>query len=237
MRRFAYWWRVVRAGSLVVWSIVGVILAFVGGSLLLTTDWALKHRLWGVILVAVAILAAVLEGSYREIRRLEQDLRKQPLKPRYDRSPLSGTDDRWIEHRVGILNPAGNAPATGVRLEWTEMSPRPQKDPRSLDPLIQLQIPCAVQRLTGGGDPAIGISLLPGQEELWVILTTLGRPTIMAASYGSRGEHGDAWNPWRLEPSKEWRLSYRIVADNLPSTLFDIVMTAANGKVECELER
>jgi hypothetical protein len=236
MSRFAYWWRVVRAGSLVVWSIVGVILAFVGGSLLLTTDWALKHRLWGVILVAVAILGAVLEGSYREIRRLEQDLREQPLEPRYDRSPRYQVNPSGYrtEHRVGILNPAGNPPATGVRLEWTDMSPRPQMErfPRRLPPP---QIPCAVQRLTGG-DPAIGISLLPGQEELWVILTTLSRPTVMAASYG-REIMGDGWNPWQLEPGKQWRLSYRIVTDNLPSTLFGIVMTSANGKVECELER
>jgi hypothetical protein len=33
-----------------------------------------------------------------------------------------------------------------------------------------------------------------------------------------------------------WRLTYRIVTDNLPDAAFSIVMTAVDGHIRCDLE-
>ncbi len=161
-----------------------------------------------------------------------------PLHARYEqrepyRLPAGGT---FLEHRVGIRNPAGNPVATGVRLEWTGLSPRPAM----VGPQFAPAVPCKVPRLSDG-DPATGISLPAGQEELWVAVCTSTAPdgTMNAGEFGpGHGSSRGNWHgtPWILESGGQWRLTYRIVADSLPAATFSIVMTAAGGEVRCDLE-
>jgi hypothetical protein len=73
MRRIKYWWHVMRAGRPGVWAAVGAILAVVGGDLLLTGEWGLKHRPWGLVLLPVTVLAVVAEGAYRESERVKRE--------------------------------------------------------------------------------------------------------------------------------------------------------------------
>jgi hypothetical protein len=143
------------------------------------------------------------------------------------------------EHRIGLRNPPGNPPATGVRLEWTEMTPRPGLQNAQWEKW-QPAIPSAVPRVTGG-DPAIGVSLPPGREEVWVAVTTgtASDGTMSGVEFGpAQGSSRGNWHGllWELESGGQWRLTYRIVTDNLPACTFSLVITAEDGKIECRLE-
>jgi hypothetical protein len=168
-------------------------------------------------------------------RSVATGLGLEPLEPRYlQREPYRQPNDFAVEHRVGIRNPAGNPEMTGVRLEWTEMFPRPanQWGYSSVIP------PEPVPRLLGG-NPASAISLPPGREELWEIATTVtGADGTMSAGVFSRGSMGGQWRgmQWQFPPGDRWRFTFQITADKLPVSTFSIVMTAVNGQIMCELQ-
>ncbi len=157
-----------------------------------------------------------------------------PLQPRYEqrepyvREPVAAF---MSVHRIGIYNPNKNKTATSVRLRWIEMSPRPRTN-LGYPPTIPSAVP-----MLQGGDANIGISLPPGQEELWVIASTgTGGDGTMSAGVFSP-EYRPWWGtPWQFKPDDRWRLMYRIVADNLPDVTFSIVMTAVEGHIRCDLE-
>jgi hypothetical protein len=69
-RRAQHAGRLLRAGLPSLWVIVGILVALVGGSVLLTLLWGFKHLTWGATAALVIVVLAVLEGSYRESRKL-----------------------------------------------------------------------------------------------------------------------------------------------------------------------
>jgi len=161
-----------------------------------------------------------------------------PLEPWYlQEEPYRQPDEREIEieHRVGIRNPPGNPFVVGVRLEWKGMSPANPPIEGSFPPI---DLPQPVPRLKGG-DPRIGIDLPPGHEEYWVIATAAtGSDGLIHVGAFSRDSMGGFYRGllWRFDPGRQWRLSYRILADNQAPVEFSIVMTAVSGKIRCKLE-
>jgi hypothetical protein len=167
-----------------------------------------------------------------EVRPGRVDTDQQALEPRYlQREPYRLPNASMIHHRIGIRNPQGNPEAVSVRLQWIEMSPRPRTD-LGYPPVIPQAVP-----MQAGGDPAIGITLPPGQEELWVIATT-ATDEHSGMTVGVFGPNRFGWHgtPWLFEPHDRWRFTYRIVADNVPGKKFSVVMHAADGQIRCDLE-
>jgi hypothetical protein len=73
VQRIRHWWRLLRAGYRAVPAIISYVVLIVGGSLGLAFAWGRKHLLWGLVLILGAVIVVILEGSFREARRLEQD--------------------------------------------------------------------------------------------------------------------------------------------------------------------
>lgn len=167
-----------------------------------------------------------------EVRPGRVDTDQRSLEPRYlQREPYRLPNANMIHHRIGIRNPPGNPEAVSVRLQWIDMSPRPHTD-LGYPPVIPQAVP-----MQAGGDPTIGITLPPGQEELWVIATTATdeHGVMTVGVFGPRrfGWHG---TPWQFEPRDRWRFTYRIVADSVTGRTISVVMHAVDGQVRCELE-
>jgi hypothetical protein len=156
------------------------------------------------------------------------------LQPRYEqREPYlhRPVGEHMTQHRIGIHNPKENQMVTGVRLQWIEMSPRPRVD-LGYPPSIPSAVP-----MLNGGDATIGISLPPGRQELWMIISTgTGSDGIMSAGVFAPGYRPWYGTPWQFEQDDRWRFTYRIVADNLPNATFSVVMTAVDGHIRCDLE-
>jgi len=247
------------------WIAVAVLLLGVAG-ITVTLVLHLPGPLTVIILMGL-LLVVVLEGAYQiwdetdqgrlsaeaardaaqqklEARRLAhgQELAKRkqtategalsPLEPHYEQiAPYRLPNANMIHHRIGIRNPSGNPEAVGVRVQWIEMSPRPRTD-LGFPPVIPLAVP-----MRAGGDPNIGISLPPGQEELWVIATTAtdenGAMTVGVFGPDRIGWHG---TPWYFELHDRWRFTYRIMADVVPGRAFSVVMNAVDGGIRCDLE-
>jgi hypothetical protein len=237
------------------WVTLIILVLGVAAGIAVPLVFDLSPWLTAVVLMGLFIVV-MLEGSYRVWRETDQQRlaaltarsaelalpatarpAPAPLQPRYrQREPYRQPDGGGIvvEHRVGIRNPAGNPPVANLRLEWTEMSPRPpnQYGYPSVTP------PQPVPRLAGG-DPALGISLPAGREELWVIASTLtASDGTMSVGAFSEDSVGGRWRglQWRLNPGDRWRFTYRIVASQQPDIPFSIVMTAVGGQVRCDLE-
>jgi hypothetical protein len=248
--------RSIQAGLSPLWVVIAAAVAVVGGSVLITVAWGARHLVWGMVILLVIIAAVITEGSYRLSRQAEAthqgaleaqhkahqqelahnpastDTSGGPLAPRYlQREPYRLPNQNMFHHRIGIRNPAGNPTATGVRLQWTGMSPQPRND-LGYPPVIPQAVPMMV-----GGDPAIGLLLPAGQEELWLIATTAtdAQGVLTVGTFGPQraGWHG---TPWYFEPRDRWRFTYRIVSDNLPPVTFSVVMTAVGGNIRCDLE-
>jgi hypothetical protein len=142
-----------KAGLPPLWAAIAAALALVGGSVAITIAWGARHLYWGLILLLLIIVAVITEGSYQESKRAEvaheAALEAQSkahetelvgrslgtetpggyLRPCYlQREPYKLPNENMRHHRIGIWNPAVNPMATGVRLQWTGMSPRPQVD-------------------------------------------------------------------------------------------------------------
>lgn len=91
--------------------------------------------------------------------------------------------------------------------------------------------------MQAGGDPAIGVPVPPGQEELWIIATTAtGEDGLMTVGVFGPNRYGWRGTPWQFELHDRWRFTYRIVADNVPGKTFSVVMTPADGGIRCDLE-
>lgn len=253
--RIRLWWRILRAGfkpldSATRFIAVVVLLLGIGG---ITVTFVL-HLPWPVIVVILlaVLLVVVLEGAWqvwaptdrerlsaeaaREALRQAGEERAgnspQPLEVRYQqRLPYRLPNRNMVRHRIGIFNPRGNPEAAGVRVVWTAMSPRPGKD-LGYPPVVPQGVP-----MVAGGDPTIGISLPPGQEELWLIGTTATDANgVSAVGVFGPGRPGWYGTPWYFEAHDRWRLTYRVVADDVPGTAFSVVMTAAGGGIRCDIE-
>jgi hypothetical protein len=166
--------------------------------------FAAQHHLRGLgwLLAAVAVVAvwALMEMLLWRIRhnrlqgkldeaeaRLNAPPAVEPgpaaLQPHYEQSPpYRLPNEHMLHHRIGIRNPAGNPTAHRVRLQWAGMSPQPRID-LGYPPVTPQAVP-----MVAGGDPAIGISLPPGQEELWLIATTAtdSEGTMTVGTFGPR---------------------------------------------------
>jgi len=73
-KRIGHWGRILRAGFGTAYAAAGCVTLLVGGSVLLAVHWGREHVAWGVAAIAVAVVIALFEGSYRENRRLEEEL-------------------------------------------------------------------------------------------------------------------------------------------------------------------
>ena len=60
-----------RAGAWTVPTVISYVILIVGGSVALSFNWGRKHVLWGLTFLLVAFAVVILEGSYRESRRIE----------------------------------------------------------------------------------------------------------------------------------------------------------------------
>ena len=157
------------------------------------------------------------------------DAELQQLEPHYDQSPAyrhpaPERGDWIIEHRVGVFNPPGQ-PERRARIYLVSMEPRPRHVPQ---PRFEPVIPYAVP-LFPNGDPLVGHTIGPGQEELWIIgYTGTGSDGIMRAG----GFSDQRWwgLPWEFDPDERWRLSYRVECDGVLDVKFSIVVTAEDGQ-------
>ena len=70
--RIGHWGHVVRAGFGVAYAVIGFMTLVVGGSVLLAVHWGREHVAWGIAAIAGAIVIVLLEGSYREKKRLDK---------------------------------------------------------------------------------------------------------------------------------------------------------------------
>ncbi len=61
-----------RAGLPRLWAVIVVSVAVVGGSVVLAVAWSVKHALWGLVAALAFVLVVIIEGSYRESRRVEK---------------------------------------------------------------------------------------------------------------------------------------------------------------------
>jgi hypothetical protein len=228
-----------------VWWILGAAVVIIVWLLSEMLRWRVRHNRLR------AQLNALLKDDQRELGRGQNSGAPNltptksallPLVPHYDQSPPyrrpnAALDEYLTEHRIGISNPAGNPVVTGVKLVWTHVSP----EPRVADPGRIPALPHAVPR-DRSGDPTVGIDLPPGQQELWVALSTwIGPDGVMAAGefareYGT--SHGGKWGgaPYMLHPGDRFRFTYQIIADGLPRGSFSIVMVVAANHIRCDLE-
>jgi hypothetical protein len=189
---------------------------------------------WALIAVAGAIFLALLAYELWRLRRErgEEPPAHQPLQPRYGQSPpyrdrRAGAE--WIaEHRVGVLN-SGNETVYRVRLHLVGMASYPRHD-GGMRPAIPYVVP-----LLAGGDEGVGITLPPGQEELWVLGYTA---TAIDGSMNAGGFSNKRWQgtPWRLDEDERWRFSYQIVYEGRPAVAFSIVLYPDAGVVRCLME-
>lgn len=162
-----------------------------------------------------------------------------------------------VEHYLGIYNPPGYAAAQHVRLrllsvtQWSGTDRMEGPTPRTH------AVPMRI-----GGDPRIGITLRPGQEEFWRIgysgSVSDGSMTVTFAD-PEETFTGPSWKfdpirRWQMasqtvgpdqatanpalafEHDEHWRLEYEIVADNATPAQVGVVVTAVDGHIKCQLE-
>lgn len=231
-------------------ALLAVAVGAMGGAIALDTASKVPYSLWTSPLMIIAYITsgfavacftcAVFEAPLPHRHRVPLpqagDPQPEPLQPRYDQSsdyrhPMESQS--WItEHRVGVFNPPG-ATARRVRMHLVRMDPYPRN---ILQPQYQPVIPYAVP-LQSGGDPRVGLTIGPGQEEAWIIgYTGTGSDGNMNA--GGFAVPDQRWRglPWRFDPDERWRLYYQIVCDDRPDVDFSIVVTAADGQLRCDLQ-
>lgn len=72
-RRANHFGRLIWAGLPRLWAVATACLAVVGGSVVITLAWSVKHLLWGLIAALAIMLIVITEGSYRMFRTSEED--------------------------------------------------------------------------------------------------------------------------------------------------------------------
>jgi hypothetical protein len=91
--------------------------------------------------------------------------------------------------------------------------------------------------MLSGGNENVGIEVLPGREELWVLgFTATGSDGSLNA--GQFADVDQRWRGlyWTADPDERWRLSYRVVADGRSDVPFSVVVFADKGRLRCVLE-
>lgn len=73
VQRIKHWRRLLRSGYRAVPALISYVVLIVGGSAALGFAWGRRHLLWGLVLILGAVIVTILEGSFREARRVEQD--------------------------------------------------------------------------------------------------------------------------------------------------------------------
>jgi len=179
----------------------------------------------------VVFLTLAVVSSYFD--RRGRGTREQKLQPRYGQAPpyrFTVSNSNVVEHRIGIRNP-GSHPAKRVRMELIELEPFPRHDGRH-PPVVPYAVP-----MLQGGDEHIGISILPGREELWRVgYSGTGSDGVMSAA--GFAVYDQRWRGlvWQFDPDERWRFTYRIAFDGGPDVEFSLVVTADNGHIRCDLE-
>jgi hypothetical protein len=64
-RRAEYLERAVTEGRAPLWAVIAVVITLVGGSIALSVTWGAKHLIWTLVIILLALLAVLAEGSYR----------------------------------------------------------------------------------------------------------------------------------------------------------------------------
>ena len=77
LSRARYLLRVIRAGFPSLRALVSALAVLIGGSVLLTVIWGIKHLAWAVAIVLLMFIGVVTEGSYR----LSRDIAGVPMPP------------------------------------------------------------------------------------------------------------------------------------------------------------
>lgn len=83
-RRAEHFAGVMKAGLSPIWVVATAVVALVGGSVLLSLLWGVRHLLWGLVILLVVLVFVVIEGSDRigqrrdakhadQVAKLEQD--------------------------------------------------------------------------------------------------------------------------------------------------------------------
>lgn len=192
-----------------------------------------------VLATSVVLLAVFFEGGFRtwleDVGQSGGVSLHQPLIPRHDQSPhyQQRRDDATtvVQHRVGILNPDEDA-ASLVRIHLEAVEPPPRHVLNNMVPVT----PSAVPLLTGG-DAAIGITLPPGREELWVVgYTATGTDGTLRA--GGFAVDDQRWRglPWELDRDERLRFVYRVDCDGRAPVKFSLVLYADDGVLRLVLQ-
>jgi hypothetical protein len=69
-RRVGHVAHIIRAGIPDLWAVFGIIIFFVGGSAWLAIAWGINHLAWGIVAALLIIVLLLVEGSYRESRKI-----------------------------------------------------------------------------------------------------------------------------------------------------------------------
>jgi hypothetical protein len=161
-----------------------------------------------------------------------------------------------VEHYLGIYNPPGYAAAQHVRLSLLSVTQSTRTDRMEGPTSGTHPVPMRI-----GGDPRVGITLRPGQEEFWRIGysgSASDRSMMVTFTHPEEAFTGPPWKfdpirRWQIasdtvgvaqatansvlafEPEEHWRLEYEIVADNATPTQVGVVVTAVHGRIKCRL--
>lgn len=137
-------------------------------------------------------------------------------------------DDSLSEHRIGVFTPPGSKRAAHVRVEIIKVQPHPRDDGGS--PSVPKQI-----RELGMVGGIAGITIMPGQEQLYVLGTT-----ETDANGVTRAPDFTAVPPgtplvWTLGPKERWVLHCRVTSDERRARKFKVVISARSGHLRIDL--
>lgn len=92
-QRWRYWWLAVRAGLPQLWRLLGVVLLVAGGSLLAFLAFALGEPISAALILVLALLVTLAEGTYRlSVTALDAQPRRALLPPEVQRDSLDDLD-------------------------------------------------------------------------------------------------------------------------------------------------
>lgn len=179
-------------------------------------------------------------ATLRTAEDRERNAAKQPapLQVRHSqREPYASArfpDRPPDRHAVGICNTVGNPAATHARVEIIGIDPLP-RDTRGSSPEFPAIVP-----MRRGGDPRMGLTLNPDNEELWDIAVAYpdgqGAGDFFVQGIAAANWPLGSQALWDFHRDERWRLRYQASADNFPTTSFTVVMAVVEGVIRCQLE-